>query len=115
MQISTSEQLSIDCVLQSNCLGAGVIVCVTSVCVARQDQADGAHEFSGHGGDAVQRIAGLESIEGQLGQVHVSAVVISRAGRFGHYDHAAKNGHELYLDVVYLSCDVLHISIARRG
>jgi hypothetical protein len=70
-----------------------------------QDQADHAREFSSDGGDAVQGFAGVEFLEGQFGQIYVSAVVNLGWGRFGPGNVFAENSGELHLAHRHFSCD----------
>lgn len=110
MQMVASEQMASEGVLERNGFDAGIDGCLAGVCVGGgQDQADGAKEFPSDGRDAIQRCAGLESIDGQLGQIHVSAVVIGRDGGRGYHKNAAENGHQSYLDANDFSCSHVYV------
>lgn len=115
MQFPEVEQLTSESVVKRCGHRAGGSVRFASVCVARHHQTNSTGELSSDSGNAIQRFAGVESFDGQFGQIYLSAVVIGGDGWWGHYKDVAKDEHQPHLDPDDFSCDLLHFSIVGRG
>jgi hypothetical protein len=110
MQIVFFQEPASESVFERIGFGAGIDVCLAGVCVAPgPNTTNDTQELPRDRGDAVQRFLGVESIHGQLRQVHLSAVVIRRARRWRHHKDVAENSHESQLDPHDFPGDDLHV------